>query len=317
MADLSTTPDTTARCTVEDASCVRTLPDGSRLTVFDNLSLSVAPGTVLCVRGRSGSGKTTLLGVIGGLLRPTSGRVYWGGQEIWSLSEAERAARRRDQLAVILQDGGLIEWLTAEENVALSLSNGAAKNGGRIREILEQVGLGGRRRNYPHELSMGERERVAIPLHGGRVLVQLVLELWYFERRQQLAFTHAIADVHVDLLQVAGHLRVHVDLLERPEFGGNRDRLRDIARADLCDRHDGRDGDGLLRRGLAPARGGACASQHDGGEQVRLHPRSLKRLRNPSMENSRERQNRMTASSRPVTFATTCGRWSTIAGGID
>ncbi|HKU55792.1 MAG TPA: ATP-binding cassette domain-containing protein [Gaiellaceae bacterium] len=162
MADLSTTPDTTARCTVEDASCVRTLPDGSRLTVFDNLSLSVAPGTVLCVRGRSGSGKTTLLGVIGGLLRPTSGRVYWGGQEIWSLSEAERAARRRDQLAVILQDGGLIEWLTAEENVALSLSNGAAKNGGRIREILEQVGLGGRRRNYPHELSMGERERVAI-----------------------------------------------------------------------------------------------------------------------------------------------------------
>ena len=141
---------------------MRTLPDGSRLTVFDNVSLSAAPSSVLCVRGRSGSGKTTLLGVIGGLLRPTSGRVYWGGQEIWSLTEADRAARRRDQLAVILQDGGLIEWLTAEENVALSLSNGAANNGERISEILDQVGLGGRRRNYPHELSMGERERVAI-----------------------------------------------------------------------------------------------------------------------------------------------------------
>jgi len=160
---MSRWPVSSARCTVEDASCVRTLPDGSKLTVFDNVSLAVARGSVLCIRGRSGSGKTTLLGLISGLLRPTSGRVYWGSQEIWSLTEAERAARRRDQLAVILQDGGLIEWLTAEENVALSLNNGATKDGKeRIREILERVGLGGRRRNYPHELSMGERERVAI-----------------------------------------------------------------------------------------------------------------------------------------------------------
>jgi ABC-type lipoprotein export system ATPase subunit len=155
-------PDPAARCTVHDAACVRTLPDGSKLTVFANVSLAVAPGTVLCVRGRSGSGKTTLLGVMSGLLRPTSGRVYWGGDEIWSLTEAERAGRRRDQLAVIVQDGGLIEWLTAEENIALSLSNGSAGDKARIHEILDQVGLGGRRRNYPHELSMGERERVAI-----------------------------------------------------------------------------------------------------------------------------------------------------------
>lgn len=157
-----TTPETAVRCSVEDASCVRTLPDGTKLTVFEHVSLAVSAGTALCIRGRSGSGKTTLLGVMSGLLRPTSGRVYWGGEEIWSLSEAERAGRRRDQLAVILQDGGLIEWLTAEENVALSLSNGAAGDKQRIHEILDQVGLGGRRRNYPHELSMGERERVAI-----------------------------------------------------------------------------------------------------------------------------------------------------------
>ena len=160
---MNTTPDSSARCTVEAASCVRTLPDGSQLTVFENVSLAAAPGRVLCIRGRSGSGKTTLLGVMSGLLRPISGRVYWGEQEIWSLSEAERAARRRDEVAVILQDGGLIEWLTAEENVALSLTNGDAKDAKeRIHEILDQVGLGGRRRNYPHELSMGERERVAI-----------------------------------------------------------------------------------------------------------------------------------------------------------
>jgi putative ABC transport system ATP-binding protein len=160
MAELSNQPE--PRCRLEDAACVRTLPDGSHLTVFQHVSLAVAAGTVLCIRGRSGSGKTTLLGVMTGLLRPSNGRVYWGNQEIWTLSETERAARRRDQLAVILQDGGLIEWLTAEENVALSLSNGAADSKDRIREVLEQVGLGGRSRNYPHELSMGERERVAI-----------------------------------------------------------------------------------------------------------------------------------------------------------
>ncbi len=162
MADLNTAPDTSIRCAVDAASCQRMLPDGTKLTVFANVSLAVAPATVLCIRGRSGSGKTTLLSVLSGLLRPTRGRVYWDSEDIWSLSEAERAGRRRDQLAVILQDGGLIEWLTAEENVALSLSNGATDSKERIQEILEQVGLGGRRRNYPHELSMGERERVAI-----------------------------------------------------------------------------------------------------------------------------------------------------------
>jgi putative ABC transport system ATP-binding protein len=162
MADLNTFPDTSARCSVEDASCVRTLPDGTTLTVFEHVSLAVAAGTALCIRGRSGSGKTTLLGVMSGLLRPTSGCVYWGSEEIWSLSEAERAGQRRDQLAVILQDGGLIEWLTAEENVALSVSKGSTGDKEHIQEILDQVGLGGRRRNYPHELSMGERERVAI-----------------------------------------------------------------------------------------------------------------------------------------------------------
>ncbi|MHB8470175.1 MAG: ABC transporter ATP-binding protein [Gaiellaceae bacterium] len=141
---------------------MRKLPDGSHLTVFEDISLTAQPGTTLCVTGRSGSGKTTLLSMLSGLLRPTSGRVFWGSQEVWSLPEPERAARRRDSVAVILQDGGLIEWLTAEENVALSVVDEAADGKGRIRDALEQVGLGRRGRHYPTELSMGERERVAI-----------------------------------------------------------------------------------------------------------------------------------------------------------
>lgn len=155
-------PALEARCTAEDVTCRRMLPDGSTLTVLEDVSLSAQPGKLLCVTGRSGSGKTTLLSVLSGLLRPNKGRVYWGKDEIWSLSEPERAARRRERVAVILQDGGLIEWLTAEENVALALVDGSADRSERVNDVLDQVGLGERRRNYPHQLSMGERERVAI-----------------------------------------------------------------------------------------------------------------------------------------------------------
>jgi putative ABC transport system ATP-binding protein len=155
-------PALEARCKAEDVTCRRMLPDGSTLTVLAGVSLSAQPGKLQCVTGRSGSGKTTLLSVLSGLLRPNEGRVYWGTEEIWSLSEPERAARRRERVAVILQDGGLIEWLTAEENVALALVDGTADRRERVHEVLEQVGLEERRRNYPHQLSMGERERVAI-----------------------------------------------------------------------------------------------------------------------------------------------------------
>ncbi len=155
-------PALEARCSAVDVTCRRMLPDGSTLTVLEGVSLSAQPGKLLCVTGRSGSGKTTLLSVLSGLLRPHDGRVYWRTDEIWSLSEPERAARRRERVAVILQDGGLIEWLTAEENVALALVDGTADRRERVSDVLEQVGLGERRRNYPHQLSMGERERVAI-----------------------------------------------------------------------------------------------------------------------------------------------------------
>ena len=155
-------PALEARCKAEDVTSRRMLPDGSTLTVLEGVSVSAQPGELLCVTGRSGSGKTTLLSVLSGLLRPNEGRVYWGTEEIWSLSEPERAARRRERVAVILQDGGLIEWLTAEENAALALVDGTADRRERVHEVLDQVGLGERRRNYPHQLSMGERERVAI-----------------------------------------------------------------------------------------------------------------------------------------------------------
>jgi putative ABC transport system ATP-binding protein len=137
------------------------MPDGSELVVFERVSLDAFGGELLCVTGRSGAGKTTLLSVMSGLLRPTSGHVFWGPRNVWALSEPERAAMRGERVAVVLQDGGLIEWLTAEENVALSLSRTRERRE-RVQDALRQVELAGRSRHYPRELSMGERERVAI-----------------------------------------------------------------------------------------------------------------------------------------------------------
>ncbi len=164
MAGLSDAifPPAGALCTASGVTCRRTLPGGTPLTVFENVSLVASPRSIVCVSGRSGSGKTTLLNLLSGLLRPTTGRVYWGERDVWSLTEDERAAGRREQLAVVLQDGGLIEWLTAKENVLIAATGPRRDGSGSAEEVLARVGLAGRGRSYPDELSMGERERVAI-----------------------------------------------------------------------------------------------------------------------------------------------------------
>jgi putative ABC transport system ATP-binding protein len=117
---------------------------------------------MLCISGRSGSGKTTLLNVLSGLLRPSAGRLLWHGRDVWSLTQAERAEWRRKTASVVLQDGGLVESLTAAENVLLGQVGRKSVPVDVVREALDQVGLLDRARNYPHQLSMGERERVGI-----------------------------------------------------------------------------------------------------------------------------------------------------------
>jgi putative ABC transport system ATP-binding protein len=129
------------------------------------VDLTVRAGELLAVRGRSGSGKTTLLNLLGGLDRPSSGRVRLEGQDLTELKDAELEDLRRTKVAFIFQGFGLLPFLSAAENVEIPLRlvrAEANERDRRVPELLDLVGLRERVRHRPHELSGGERQRVAI-----------------------------------------------------------------------------------------------------------------------------------------------------------
>ncbi len=128
-------------------------------------NLQVGRGQLVAVHGRSGSGKTTMLNLIGGLDRPSGGRVWIDGVEVTTLPESELVGLRRHRIGFIFQTFGLIPILSASENVEvpLRLANvDVAEREERVRVLLELVGLGERGKHRPHELSGGEQQRVAI-----------------------------------------------------------------------------------------------------------------------------------------------------------
>jgi putative ABC transport system ATP-binding protein len=125
----------------------------------------VRRGEMVALRGRSGSGKTTLLNLIGGLDRPTAGRVMLADSEVSAMREDELVQIRRRTVAFIFQAFGLLPILTAAENVEIPLRLVASEpreRDRRVAEVLGLVGLGERTRHRPHELSGGEQQRVAI-----------------------------------------------------------------------------------------------------------------------------------------------------------
>ena len=130
-----------------------------------DVDLSLRDGTLTVVHGRSGSGKTTLLNMIGGLDRPTRGRVWVDGDEISAKGEDELVGLRRDKIGFVFQSFGLVPILTAAENIEVPLRLRRVDPGERarrVRELLELVGLAGRAKHRPYELSGGEQQRVAI-----------------------------------------------------------------------------------------------------------------------------------------------------------
>jgi putative ABC transport system ATP-binding protein len=123
----------------------------------EEVSLEVRPGELLVVTGPSGAGKTTLLNLLGGLDRPTSGRIVLG--------EDELAAVRRDRLGYVFQSFGLIPVLSAAENVEVPLRlqrMAPADRDERVAEALQLVGLAGHAAQRPYELSGGQQQRVGI-----------------------------------------------------------------------------------------------------------------------------------------------------------
>jgi putative ABC transport system ATP-binding protein len=145
---------------------VRDYPSGdTTIHALRGVNLAADPGELVAVRGRSGSGKTTFLNILGGLDQPTSGTVIIDGHEVSAMSEDELVDVRRRSVAFIFQSFGLVPILSAAENVEIPLRLVRAEAKGRdarVRELLELVGLGGRAKHRPHELSGGEQQRVAI-----------------------------------------------------------------------------------------------------------------------------------------------------------
>ncbi|RMG44273.1 MAG: ABC transporter ATP-binding protein [Acidobacteria bacterium] len=135
-----------------------------RIRVLAGADLVVSAGEAVAVQGQSGVGKTTLLNILGGLARPDGGTLLFRGRPLPD-GPAARARWRRREVGFIFQFHGLLAEFTATENVALAaLIAGRRKRFAleRARELLEELGLGGRADHYPDELSGGEQQRVAV-----------------------------------------------------------------------------------------------------------------------------------------------------------
>ncbi len=131
----------------------------------DGVDLAVRAGELVVIRGRSGSGKTTLLGLLGGLDRPTAGRVMVHGTDLAELSDEQASALRRGTLGYVFQSFGLLPMLSAAENVEVPLRAmrlAAGERQERVAEVLAMVGLTGHERQRPYELSGGQQQRVAL-----------------------------------------------------------------------------------------------------------------------------------------------------------
>ena len=132
---------------------------------LQDVDVSIGRGELTVVHGRSGSGKTTLLNMIGGLDRPTHGRVWVDGAEVSAMGEDELVRLRREKIGFVFQAFGLVPILTAAENIEVPLRLRNEHPGARTKrvgELIELVGLAGRARHRPYELSGGEQQRVAI-----------------------------------------------------------------------------------------------------------------------------------------------------------
>jgi putative ABC transport system ATP-binding protein len=138
---------------------------GGEVDVLHGVSFEVDEGGYVSLVGPSGSGKTTLLSLIGGLEHPQSGRVTVAGHDLSQLGGDRLAEFRRSTVGFVFQHFGLLEALTAQENLELTLTFSGiprAQRRRRASELLEQVGLAARIGHRPFELSGGERQRVAI-----------------------------------------------------------------------------------------------------------------------------------------------------------
>ena len=140
----------------------------NEVRALDDVSFSVVKGQFVAIIGPSGSGKSTLLHILGGVDRPTSGKVWLEGQDVFAQNEEQLAIFRRRQVGLIYQFYNLIPVLDVTENITLPvLLDGRKVNGERLEKLLETLNLTDRAHHLPNQLSGGQQQRVSI----GRALM--------------------------------------------------------------------------------------------------------------------------------------------------
>lgn len=140
----------------------------SQVVAIDGISLTIDQGEFVAIVGSSGSGKSTLLHLLGGVDRPTGGKVFLEGQDIYAMNDDKLSIFRRRQVGLIYQFYNLIPVLNVEENMILPCElDGKKPDEKLLKELIKTLGLEKRTKHYPNELSGGQQQRVAI----GRALM--------------------------------------------------------------------------------------------------------------------------------------------------
>ena len=195
----------------QDISKTYTIGD-RQITVLDDVSFVVNSGEFLVVNGSSGSGKSTLLSLMSGLDNPTTGRIWVDETDITDMSEDDLAPLRNEFIGFVFQSFHLVPSLTAIENIMFPAElKGDGQALQKAESLLQRVGLQERADNFPHQLSGGEKQRVAIcralinnpklvfadeptgnlDSHNGEAILQLLLELRQERQTTLVLVTHS------------------------------------------------------------------------------------------------------------------------------
>jgi putative ABC transport system ATP-binding protein len=155
---------------LSDVRKIYTMGDGSDVVALDHATLTVADDEIVALVGPSGSGKTTLCSIAGGILSPTEGRIIVAGEDISDYGDKQLTSFRQESIGFVFQSVNLVPFLNAKENLTVvdELGKRTGKQAQRrADQLLDELGLGDRKKNLPSQLSGGQRQRVAI----GRALM--------------------------------------------------------------------------------------------------------------------------------------------------
>ena len=223
-------------------ACLRTVDlaktfqsGGEPLVIFENLNLAIAPGEMVAIIGESGAGKSTLLQILGTLDSPSNGELYFKGNLVSGLSEDQRAELRNREIGFVWQSHRLLPEFTALENASFPLRlRGMTANEAeeRAAERLKEVGLAGRLRHRPGELSGGEQQRVALAraLAGGPSLLLADEPTGNLDQKTGEAVFRLIEQLHVT------HGLTSAIVTHNPAFAARAPRVLEMVNGELRSR---------------------------------------------------------------------------------